>query len=105
MDRFLGRYSAYIYAIVRIVVGFLFLLHGTQKLLGYPPFPPMPSGAPPDPLMMTLLPVGAIIEVVAGLLIFVGFFAGIAAFFASGEMAVAYFLVHQKGGLWPTTNG
>lgn len=37
MDSFLGRYSGYIYAIFRIVVGFLFMLHGTQKLFGWPP--------------------------------------------------------------------
>jgi putative oxidoreductase len=101
MDRFLGRYSAYIYAIVRIVVGFMFILHGTQKFFGYPPPPP---GMPAAPLS-NLLTVGAGIEVVAGLMIMFGFFAGIAAFIACGEMAVAYFMVHQSRGLWPTTNG
>jgi len=105
MVRFLGRYSEYIYAIVRIVVGLLFVLHGTQKLFMYPPFPSAMAGGAPNPLMMSLLPVGAVIELVAGLMVLFGFFASIAAFIASGEMAVAYFLGHQSGGTWPTTNG
>ena len=100
MVRLLGRYSEYIYAIVRIVVGFLFALHGTQKFWGYPPLPP---GMPAGPLD-TLMVIGAGIELVAGLMIMFGFFASIAAFIASGEMAVAYFMVHQAMGTWPTTN-
>jgi putative oxidoreductase len=38
---------------------------------------------------------------VAGLLIGAGFFTRSAAFIASGEMAVAYFWIHQPRGLWP----
>jgi uncharacterized membrane protein YphA (DoxX/SURF4 family) len=34
MERFLGRFSLYLYAIMRIVVGFLFMGHGAQKLFG-----------------------------------------------------------------------
>ena len=37
MEGFLGRYASYVYAIMRIVTGFLFMWHGTQKLLGFPP--------------------------------------------------------------------
>ena len=32
----LGRYSEYVYAIFRIVFGFLIMLHGTQKIFGIP---------------------------------------------------------------------
>ena len=46
MERVLGRYSSYIYAILRIVVGFSFMLHGTQKLFGWPPWPPTGGGGP-----------------------------------------------------------
>jgi putative oxidoreductase len=101
MVRLLGRYSEYIYAILRIVVGLLFVFHGTQKFFHYPPLPP---GMPAMPLN-SLMTVGAGIEVVAGLMILFGFFASIAAFIASGEMAVAYFMVHQPMATWPTTNG
>jgi putative oxidoreductase len=88
MERVLGRYTEYFHAIVRIVVGFLFVLHGTQKLFGVPVLAPGPIGA--------LGTTAAVIETVAGLLIIFGFFASIAAFIASGEMAVAYFMAHFK---------
>ena len=98
MERFLGRYSQYIYALLRIVSGFLFLLHGTQKFFN------IPSGTrPPAPLNAMMTAAGAI-EIVAGLMILFGFLAGFAAFIASGEMAVAYFMVHQPMGALPIQN-
>jgi len=50
-----------------------------------------------------LVAAGAI-ELVAGSLIAVGLFAAFAAFLASGEMAVAYFMSHAPHGFWPTVN-
>jgi putative oxidoreductase len=102
MERFLGRYEPYFYALLRIVSGFLFLLHGTQKFFN---FPPMPKGMPPPQQLDTLMTVGATIEVVAGLLILIGLFTSIAAFIASGMMAAAYFMAHQPQGALPTSNG
>jgi putative oxidoreductase len=96
MDGFLGRYSPYIYALLRIVAGLMFMFHGTQKLFSFPNAAPMP--------LNTLLTVGGVIELIAGLMILVGFYAGIAAFIASGEMAVAYFMVHQSMGALPIQN-
>ncbi len=89
MDGFLGRYSTYIYALLRIVSGFLFLWHGTQKLFGYPP-----SGSPSTEGLTPLFAVGGTIEMVGGLLIMIGLFTGFAAFISSGMMAVAYFGWH-----------
>ena len=54
--------------------------------------------------MGSLFWVGGLIELVAGLLIAIGLFTSWAAFIASGEMAVAYFMVHAKDGLWPIVN-
>ena len=88
MRRVLGRYSEYFYAILRIVVGFLFILHGTQKMLGFPILAPGPIGA--------LGETAAVIEIVAGLLVAIGLFASVGAFIASGEMAVAYFMAHFR---------
>ena len=99
IDRYLGRFSSEIYAIMRIVSGFLFLLHGTQKLLGFPA-----SGRPGQPLNAMMTAAG-VIEIVAGLMIMIGLFASLAAFIASGEMAVAYFMVHQPNGAFPIQNG
>ena len=93
MDGLLGRYSTYIYAILRIVSGFLFMWHGSQKLLGYPP-QQMPAGAPPPEGLSPLMAVAGGIELIGGLMIMVGLFAGIAAFISSGLMAVAYFMAH-----------
>jgi len=52
------------------------------------------------PLMLA----AALIEVVGGLMIALGFFGDFAAFVASGEMAVAFFMAHAKDGLNPVTN-
>ena len=49
MERLLGNYSPYIYAILRIVAGLLFLMHGTQKVLGFPERLPNPCQCPPSP--------------------------------------------------------
>ena len=93
MDGFLGRYSTYIYAILRIVAGFLFLWHGSQKLLGYPP-QQLPPGSPPPGGLSALMAVAGTIELVGGVLIMIGLFTGIAAFLASGLMAFGYFMAH-----------
>ena len=102
MQRFLGRYAEYFYALMRIVVGLIFVLHATQKFFAYPPLPNGMGGAGGhlSPMMMT----AGTIEMVCGLLVMFGFFASIAAFIASGEMAVAYFLGHFPNGFWPHTN-
>ena len=99
MDRFFGGYSPYLYALLRIVAGFLFLMHGTQKIFGFPP-----SGNPGMSLNAMMTAAG-IIETIAGAMILFGFFGGIAAFIASGEMAVAYFMAHQPNGALPIQNG
>lgn len=92
MGGVLGRYSTYVYAILRIVVGFLFLWHGWQKLIGPVPQQPVEGAAPQT--LSPLMAVGGTIEMLGGLLIMIGLFAGVAAFLASGMMAVAYFMVH-----------
>lgn len=97
MDSILGRYSEYAYAIFRFVIGFLFLFHGTQKLFAFPPSDK--TGELP-----TMLLIGAIIELVCGLMVMLGFFGAIAAFISSGTMAVAYFMYHQPGGFLPIVN-
>jgi putative oxidoreductase len=95
---FLSRFREPIYALLRIVVGFLFLCHGVQKLnmlLTGAELPPMPL-----PLFWTT----ALIESLGGLLVMVGFAAGPAGFLCSGTMAVAYFMAHQPEALLPLHN-
>lgn len=93
----IDRYAPYLYSAMRAVFGFLFLFHGLQKLFGM-------FGR--SAVALASLPGAAgIIELCAGLLIVVGFKTRPAAFLASGEMAVAYFMAHQPNGLWPIQNG
>jgi putative oxidoreductase len=91
----LGRFTGPIYAIFRIVFGLLFMQHGLQKVFGMLGGPK--AGAP-------LILAAGWIELVTGFLILIGLFTGIAAFIASGEMAVAYFMAHAPHGLWPIVN-
>jgi putative oxidoreductase len=95
--KFLDNYSDYSYAVFRIVIGFMFLCHGTQKLFGLPIAFPYPLNA-----MSTS---AGIIELTAGALIIVGFYSRYAAFIASGTMAVAYWMVHGLNDPFPIANG
>jgi putative oxidoreductase len=94
----LVSYSSYIYAILRVIVGLSFALHGTQKVFG------IPGNKTPIPIA-SLLGVGGLLEAICGLLIALGLWASYAAFIASGEMAVAYFVVHASKGLLLIVNG
>jgi len=96
MPTFLGRYSDHAYAVTRVVVGLLFACHGTQKLFGV-------LGGIRELGAEGLL--AGIIEFFAGSLVALGLVASIAAFVASGEMAVAYFRAHAPIGFWPIQNG
>lgn len=98
--KFLDGYKEYSYALMRIVTGYLFLWHGTQKFLDFP------SAYPWGELNM-LSTVGGGIEVVGGILILIGLFTRLAAFICSGDMAVAYWLYHAPEGnpAFPILNG
>lgn len=97
MERFLNRYSSETYALLRIVAGLMFALHGSQKLLGWP-------GEKPAVALASLMGLAGFIELVGGLMIALGLLAGWAAFIASGEMAFAYFMAHAPHGFFPTQN-
>src|ERR1700676_3022889 len=94
----LSRYADTVYCLMRLIVGLLFACHGGQKILGFPPS--AHPGGPMDALGM----VGAWIELAGGFLIAFGLLTRIAAFISSGEMAVAYFMIHAKMGFFPILN-
>lgn len=106
MAAFMKPFSAQAYAALRIVTGFLFSLHGAQKLIGWPA--PMPMEAPPF-----IVWIAGPIELIGGLLVMIGLQTRWAAFLSSGLMAAAYFMAHafskvgEMGfvGLSPTNNG
>ena len=98
MPAFMSGFNSQSYSLMRIVVGFLFLWHGAQKLFGFPS--PL-SGHPPAYVIYIAGP----IELVGGALIMAGFFTRWAAFLCSGQMAVAYWMVHGIKALLPIQNG
>lgn len=95
-----GRFTPQALAALRVITGLLFIGHGLVKLAGFP------EGAQPgvQPLL-SLMGVGAVIEVVTGALVALGLFTRPAAFVASGQMAVAYFMFHAPAGFFPVLNG
>lgn len=93
----LSRWQPQLLALLRIVTGLLFLEHGLSKFFAFPvPFPVQPL--PP------ILVAAGVVECAAGVLITIGLFTRIAAFLASGEMAIAYFMMHFPNGFWPIAN-
>ena len=97
LDKLLKEREDHAYALLRIVAGFLFIWHGSQKLFNFPlefPYPLSP-----------LIQAAAIIEIVGGALILIGLFTRPVAFLCSGTMAVAYWMVHGMRDLFPINNG
>ena len=95
---FNSTWSPRMLAVLRIVAGLLFVLHGTQKLFGFP------APMDPQPGLLTLMGLAGLIEFVGGLLFSVGLFTRPVAFVLAGEMAVAYFMAHAPQGFWPILN-
>jgi putative oxidoreductase len=87
-------------SILRIVAAFVFVWHGTQKIFGYPPSTP-----PQEYVLMTQRGLAGILETFGGGLLLLGLFTRPVAFLLAGEMAVAYFQVHNKRGFIPLVNG
>ncbi len=94
-----SKYFPEMLSIARIVVGLLFLEHGSTKLLGFP----MPASG--QPALMSLLGLQGVIELVGGALLAVGFLTRPVAFILAGDMAVAYFMAHWPKNLFPILNG
>jgi len=92
--------APYVQSLLRIASAFVFLLHGTQKLFGFPSATPLPST-----MLMSLLGIAGVLEVVGGALMALGLFTRPVAFILSGEMAVAYFRQHAPRAIWPILNG
>jgi putative oxidoreductase len=85
--------------VLRIVAAILFIEHGTQKLFGFPP------SDRPMPEMFTLLWFAGVLETFGGLLLLIGLFTRPVAFILSGQMAVAYWMAHASGSIYPAANG
>jgi len=98
MVSFMKQYENQTYALLRIVSGFAFVGHGSQKLLGFPPM----NFDPPAHILYVAGP----IELIGGTLIMIGLFTAPIAFLASGLMAAAYWMAHFSGENYlPIMNG
>jgi len=84
---------------MRIIVGFLLIAHGAQKLFGFLAPPGMPG-----PALLSQIGIGGLLEFFGGGLLLIGLFTRPVAFILSGMMAVAYFQMHAPGGFWPLQN-
>jgi putative oxidoreductase len=85
-------------SILRIVAALIFMEHGTQKLLGFPP------SDRPSPELFSLIGLAGLLELVGGALLVLGLFTRPVAFILSGEMAVAYWMAHAPRSFFPVVN-
>ena len=85
-------------SILRIVAALIFMLHGTSKLLGFPP-------SDMSPAFMSLSWIAGLLELVGGALLALGLWTRPVAFILSGEMAFAYFIAHAPQSFFPVLNG
>ena len=97
MASFMSKYGTHCYALMRIVAGFLFLWHGSQKLFGFPIA--MPAGVP-----AFITYIAGPIELFGGILVMIGLFTQWTAFITSGLMAFAYWIGHGTTALLPLQN-
>lgn len=97
LDR-LSAYAPQALAVLRIVTALLFMAHGTQKLLGFP------AGEMGGVQLFSLFGLAAILEIIGGIALILGFLTRPAAFVLAGEMAVAYWMVHAPMNFFPVNN-
>jgi len=92
--------TPWLQSVLRMVVAFLFMAHGAQKLFGVPANQPRHTVA-----LLSLMGLAGVLEAFGGLLVFLGAYTRPVAFLLSGEMAVAYFRSHAHRAFWPILNG
>ena len=99
MNSFFETWAPRVLSVFRIILGLLFTEHGTAKLLHFP------EVASFDSLQLfSLIGLSSVLELVGGILLLLGLFTRATAFVLSGEMAVAYFMVHAPRGFFPLLN-
>lgn len=93
------QWSPRLLSVLRIVTAFLFIQHGSLKLLGFPP-----SEVFAGLKLISLIGFAGVLELFGGLLVLFGLFTRQVAFILSGEMAFAYFMAHAPHGFFPILN-
>jgi len=77
-----------VHGLLRIAAGFMFAMHGTEKVIGYPPGGMMQVAS--EPWLLGL------VEILAGILVMVGLFTAYGAFVASILCFVGYCRYHWQ---------
>src|SRR5208282_1466337 len=98
-DASYSPWSQRLLSVLRIVTAFLFMAHGANKLFGF--LAPPASALHP---LFSFMGLAGILEFFGGLAVLIGLFTRPVAFILSGQMAVAYFMVHAPNGFWPFLN-
>jgi len=99
VENLLSKYQSQLLSILRIITAFLFMQHGAQKLFGIL-LPADKSAAE----LISLMGAAGFLEFFGGLCVLLGLYTRPVAFLLSGQMAVAYFMVHAPRGFWPILN-
>jgi len=100
MNETMAAWAPRALSVLRIITGLMIIEHGMGKLIGFPALPAYANIQP-----MSLLGAAGFIELIGGALLILGLLTRPAAFILSGEMAVAYFMVHAPKGFYPLING
>jgi putative oxidoreductase len=102
LDHYLAPWTPYLLSVLRVVVGYLYLQHGTAKLLHVPHVAMFDQLRP-----LSRDGFAGMLEISGSTLLLLGLFTRPVAFILSGEMAVAYFWVHAQQGHFfaPALNG
>jgi putative oxidoreductase len=104
MKQTLARWEPEARSVLRLIVAFVFTLHGFRNLFGM--FPTLAGRRGAVPMALDTLPtlVGAI-ELVGGVLLFLGYFTRPVAAALAAVVASAYLYSAAPAGVWPIRNG
>ena len=100
LDKLLVGWRPYFLSLMRIITAFLFMAHGTQKLLDYPTTDEFAGIG-----LLSWVGLTGILETFGGLALLVGVFTRPVAFVLSCEMALVYLINHASGHILPNFNG
>lgn len=95
------EWSPELLSVLRLIVTFLYIQHGTAKWFAFPGAVMPGGGVVP---VGSLLWFAALIETIGGPILLLGLFTRPVAFILAGEMAAAYFIMHAGSGFWPLLN-
>jgi putative oxidoreductase len=99
IDTICQSWAPRLLSVLRIIVGLLFIEHGTSKFFAFPS-----GGETGTVALFSLIGLSGVLELLGGVLLTLGLFTRITAFILSGEMAFAYFIEHAPSSFFPLLN-